>query len=301
MASKIYRINEIDFNKLSYIGPAKSTNMSTVYIKYINNDKRDTLFVQLPSFILSDDLIKKPQNNNQYLELFLPLVAKNNELTTKSIEFFNKLEMKICEDMKTNAKKWDLPKSIKYSGPIGTLNNGNVPFLYLRIERTKDFSTILFDENKSPIAQEKYSEVLSKRCCIKSIVEINSIVFNKERIQLNIKAHQLKVSNLFPEPVKLTKYAFIDSEDDKNEVDYDFAQTETYAQPTQNLHDGKVQVQQVQNTTPHVTADVQPADEDSHSESDNNEDNDNNEEETNDDETSDDKNFNTQLKQLMKS
>lgn len=173
---KPLNIKDIDLEKINYLSFKEKSNKKIIPIKYGN-----TNFVfQIPSLQFNNHI----ERHDTYEELELVLHSKNNDQTDKLIKFLNNLENKIKKDASSNVNSWffnnsntaiscmNFQKIIRYS------ENFNSPVLKLKIMKSYDFETSLFNIDDNDIEKKITSSEIPKDSFCKSIVECFAIWIN---------------------------------------------------------------------------------------------------------------------------
>lgn len=199
--TKIFKIEEVDLNRLLFLNAFKSNETCYIPILY---DSRP-LFIQLPSLFV-DDI--KPG------KITLLLKGKNNETTDRIISFFNTLD---------NIVKNELDKLLKKFKHVITLSEGSV-FKYNRFvcELTDEESItnfILLDINDYLKCYNNNKELIDielfRGSYAGSIIEVSNIIIDKNIINISIKLHQLRISNPSLMTRVLDTYSFVDVDSDE--------------------------------------------------------------------------------------
>lgn len=222
MAHTIFNIQEINFD-FTYDGPYdilhNERKRKEIYIR--NEDK--PLLLQLPSLLLNDDYIDGSNG------IILPLVTKGNTQNEELKTFLSTLDKKVLETIKINLKRWNLQfTKPSYRALVRVIEN-NVDKIYENGVMRLDFNsgiTKIYDHNKNIIPEEKYKNVLTKGCYLKSIVEIVGIVIEENVISIKMVTHQIGITYAVPKQIILSEYSFIDTdeEDEEPEIEQDMTQ-----------------------------------------------------------------------------
>lgn len=225
----IYRISDINFDRLIYLNPAGNSSTKLIHIKY-NDEKHGKLplLIQLPDIYMIDDIIE-PDLRYVTHELVLPLICRTTDETRKLKKFFDQLDNKIVQDIKKNNDNW---KNIfdfnnikyKYKSFIRSAeginnsiyDNGIIKLKFLKL---KGFQTMVFNKNKQLINPSNYGNTFIDGCYVGSIVEIVSIWINKDIIGLDIRPHQIRVSS-GPAPMFILNNNSFDNSDTSSEEFY---------------------------------------------------------------------------------
>ncbi|AYV78888.1 MAG: hypothetical protein Edafosvirus44_3 [Edafosvirus sp.] len=221
MSISIYKLNDVDINKITYSSPFDIDGKTIIYINYMNKNQ---LLVQVPSLVSND-----PIDNN---EIVLPLQAKNNKLTESVNNFFKSLDDKIVNDIRKNAKAWKIKGNIKYRAIVSVMEDSNDKIyenglIRLKLLDQTDFTTKIYNKKRELLSKNEYIELLNRNCFVKSIIELSSIWFNNDIITLNIRTHQLRITNKIPKIIQVDKYSFSDSEEEEVSDQYiDMTQTD---------------------------------------------------------------------------
>lgn len=210
----IYKIADIDLNTIEY---SKKKNN----IIFLSKDGNPIL-LETPELYCVDK-IEEIKTKYSTHSLLVTLCGKDDN-------FFEALDDKFVADGKKNMDKWGtrgfIYKSIvrnvddKDSGDC--YDNGAVKLKFIK---SKNFNTLVFDENKNIINPSDYSNKLNGDMYIKTILELVGLWFRDNVYGIYIKLHQVK---LCKKP-KICKqlYAFMDSnsssdcDNDVNNLVYD--------------------------------------------------------------------------------
>lgn len=198
--SKLYKISEIDFERIDLID-AYSEETNKLDIRY---DKKYPLFIEIPE-LLCIDKIEKINSNNYSHYLFVTLYEKIKSDNGKVRSFFDSLDDKFSCYIKKNinelSKFLDVSKEINYRSIIKNIHPKNEEDLYknglfkIKFFKKGNFETILFDGNNKIIKRQNYEKIFDNYSFIKTVVEIQSLLFKNNICKVQIKVHQVKFSN----------------------------------------------------------------------------------------------------------
>ena len=214
MAYKIFNPQEIDFD-FTYDGPYDIINGDKKKKKiYIRNDE-SPLLIQLPSLLLSEDYIDGSGG------VILPLMTKDSSQNEELKNFLTTLDRKVLETIRLNLKSWNLKFTKPSYRAIVRVIENNSENVYMNGVIRLDFTdgiTKIFDHEKNIIPENKYRNVLTKGCYLKSIIEVVGIVIEENVISIEIITHQIGVSYQLPKQIILSEYSFIDTDDEEENV-----------------------------------------------------------------------------------
>ena len=146
-----YKISDINLNKIVYSKIKETKNKKIIIIKYNDNNKFNEFVFQLPTLLN----INKAEIFNEYSEIDISLIGKDNTKINNIIDFFNNLELKIKEDAHNNAHTWfknnndtiNFQKIIRNQNLISN-NIKSQGTLKLKLIKTQDFESIIQLNNK---------------------------------------------------------------------------------------------------------------------------------------------------------
>lgn len=240
MNKKIYYPDQIDLERIIYSEMDTSNEISQVYISYDDPILGlRPLLLYLPSLYCCDDVNVKGDNCTIF-EILLTLLGKNKEDEQKIISFFRKLDDKFYKDgiehekiaKENNAKTWfnDISKA-KYKQIIKTSENPDYVYqngiIKIKGIITNNFQTKFFYKEGKRIIPKKIPKAFSKKCYIKSIIEVVSLGINRNSnvYQAFIRPHQIRISYGAPPVPIFEDYSIIDDSDenhlDNSSVDSD--------------------------------------------------------------------------------
>lgn len=217
MDFKIYKLPDIDFNKIIYSEPIMSKNITHIYTSYNDNNQGNIpLLFQVPS-LYSPDSTVPIQSDNVSHELLLPLVCKNQKTTNQVTKFFNGLDKKFMKDIKKNKKRWNIfDHKLNYEIIVKPVESNDYIFrndaIKLKFIKTDSFQTKVYDGKKQLISHRNYKKIFDGNCYVKIIMECVSIWYKDNKIGINLRTHQVKVTKKHPPVTILSEYSFADSE-----------------------------------------------------------------------------------------
>lgn len=185
----MYKIRDIDINKIIYSDCHNKTNSCNIYIKY--NDPirgKVPLVVQLPKLPLLDNITKI--HNNKFCTDEFYLKVTNNIVKS----FFNNLDNKIVKDCSSNKNTWfniNIPPEYKMT--IREFNNENI--IKFKLIKTNSFKTIVFNSYKN-IILNNYESYFKPDTNIKTLIEISSLLIKNNVCCLHIRLLQLMVMDI---------------------------------------------------------------------------------------------------------
>lgn len=209
--TKIFRLNEIDFDKIT-INEKHETMIN------INYDNKYPFIFETPELYCSEPIINNKTKYTSH-ELLVQLMQYNNKNDTKL--FFERLDKKLLDLGKTNLNNFKtLQKNkTKYKSLIRYRDNDDDPIynngtIKVKFINSKKFNTLVFDKDKKIIPVNDYNKVLNGGIYIKMILELVSLwVFPGNDIRYNIygayiKLHQIKLCDKKINKNVLNEYAF---------------------------------------------------------------------------------------------
>ena len=167
--------------------------------------------INLIEFSDYDDnlIIPKYENNNIFFEC-IGMVDNFYEAKTKystyeliiipddmTKQFITNLDGRIVDMAIENINNWIINKEkpFLYKSPMKDKNNAqNVSsqIIKLKIMNSKDFKTLLFDENNKMISYNTYSQKMTKGIKIRIILELASLWMRENILGVYLKVHQIK-------------------------------------------------------------------------------------------------------------
>lgn len=219
----IFKLYDVDLEKLVYLDPIKNPNNNTIFIPTMlnHNNKRIHPLIQVPSIKLCDNY----KNNI----LICPLVGLDEEKTNIIRKFFNSIDNKVINDFKKYGKTW-CPniKNISYKAIVSEIDEENSITQYTNVNevitfnlfnKDKDgnitFFTKVYDAKKNIITPENIENYLQRGNIIQSIIELRGINITLENnnleVQFIIRTHQIRVTETYKD-INIESYSFLDSE-----------------------------------------------------------------------------------------
>jgi hypothetical protein len=198
MSSKIYKLEEIDFNKIIKTNIDKNSDIPLSYILYDDeNIGKTPLVLETPYIYITNDIIKL---NNDFInyELLLSLISTNKNDTKLIRNFFGNLDKKTVELVKNDKDKFNFSSNnIKYKALVRNYeNDGNEEnILKIKLHKSKIFTTKAFDENKDLIRSTNYNNFFKEGIFCKLILEVYAIWINNNIFGLYLKPHQIKIGS----------------------------------------------------------------------------------------------------------
>jgi hypothetical protein len=222
---QIYKIEDIDLDKIIYMNADLSSDVKIIHLQYIDNNGRYPLLIQIDNLYMIDDIQKVSNKKCITHEVILPLVGKNAKSSEKVKNFFESIDKKIICDAKNYVNIWPFDtKNIKYKALIRYVDGVNNRMydngvIKLKFIRSKNFKTRIYNKKKTPVEESQYTEIFNGSCYVKSIVEIVSVWIKNGIFGLYVRPHQLKVSVGFP-PIFTPKYYSFDDGTESNDDDF---------------------------------------------------------------------------------
>jgi len=201
MSTKIYHIDKINTDNIDFLkGNAISGNI--IVPIYYKTKTKNPLIIQL-----FDVKIRNYTSN----KLIIQLENDNLDFLSTLDTLIQSRLKKIIIQLKTSRMFNTNTKNISYDAIIKTLDN-NDEDKFAMLQMTD--SCKVYNDDKKLIEKDEYETVLSSDVSAKLIIEVNSIVFDKEEISVNLKLHQIKITeaNAPMLELNLNTYAFSDSE-----------------------------------------------------------------------------------------
>ena len=189
--TKIFKLDEFNLSDLIFSEPVNNI----IYISY--NDEPVLLET---SELYCVDAIKKCNTKYSSHELLISLTGKNDINTDICKTFFELLDKKIISTGKENIESWPFDtKNIAYKSLVRFMDDDNKYYkngtIKLKFIKSKNFSTLVFDENKNIVDPIEYEKKLDGNIFVKLIIELVSIWIRDGVFGLYVKLHQLKISN----------------------------------------------------------------------------------------------------------
>lgn len=182
MTSNVYKLEEIDTNKISYIKSISQNTKESYLVRYNNNK----LYIELPKSRIEIISEMKEKLGQKYFDIGI-------EVNYETDMFFTNLDDKIVNDIKVNKLCKKYKNTVKR---IITNNNTEMRGLKVKINSTLN-NTVFFSSEKKEILKNN----LNKNDYIKIVVEINQVWINKDGlfglnlVPLQIKQVKLENSN----------------------------------------------------------------------------------------------------------
>ena len=204
-----YKISNIDLNKIVYTKIKENKNKKIISIKYNDNNKYNEFVFQTPALLN----INKAEIFNEYSEIELALIGKEDIKINSIIEFLNELELKIKTDASNNAYTWfnDTNNDINFQKIIRKSEKYDTGTIKLKLLKTNDFETIIQSNNK----RINPTHIQEDSWC-KMIIECYAIWINSNN-DFGIFLRPILVS-FTPKESSIYKYKFAD-ESDENDFD----------------------------------------------------------------------------------
>lgn len=189
--TKIFKLSEFNLSDLMFSDPVNN-------IVYISHNDGPVLLETNELYCV--DGIKKCDTKYSSHELLISLTGKNNINTDIYKTFFESLDNKIINIGKENIELWPFNnKNIAYKSLIRYIDDDNKYYkngaIKLKFIKSRNFSTLIFDENKKIVNPVDYEKILGGDIFVKLIIELVSIWIRDGVFGLYIKLHQLKISN----------------------------------------------------------------------------------------------------------
>lgn len=213
--TKIFKLNEIDLDNITYGDVIKHHDISTININYSYENKYVPLLIETEYFY-SIDGIKEISLKHFTHEIVLLLQSKSDTKTQHLIDFFNNLDKKIIQDGMNEKYDWDTYEELTYKVLVRKVNNDNDIYnngvVKIKLYENGRFKTILYNKNKKSINKEDCKQYFNKYCYIKVIMELVSLKKNDKGIfEIFVRTHQLLIDTDEPPINLLNKYEFKDT------------------------------------------------------------------------------------------
>lgn len=219
MHHTIFKYTHIKPENIQYSKPIDGSFVSPQeykkghHIIYLSYEDKPIL-IQLPSLILTN------RYDNEIHELLLPLRTKNNTEDKEIHTFFSELDKHILTAVSKILKSLKIKlNSLSYTAILKMVEGGDESYKNGALELKILPLTKLYNQHSDLVSVENYKNHLTHNCYIKSIIELSAIYVSHEKITVDIKLHQMKVSFNIPKPVVLTHYAFENTDRSDDEID----------------------------------------------------------------------------------
>lgn len=212
-----FKISNIDVNKIVYPKHKLGQNKKIILIKYNEKGKLRNFVFQTPTLLN----ISKVQTINNYSEIEVGLVGKEEGKVDRFISFLNALEDKIKADVKINASSWfninnnnnNNNNVINFQKIIRESDDHKNGTIKVKIINNTNFETVLKLENNKRIDIDSIPE--DSWC--KMILECYAIWINSSN-DFGIFLRPILIS-FTPKEKEFYQYRFIEDSEDDNEFD----------------------------------------------------------------------------------
>ena len=177
-----YKIENINLTNICYTDIKSNKKKTIIYIKYENDNKLSNLVFQSPTLLNINDIIEK----NNFNELDIPLVGKDNIKVNNFIKFLNDLDDKILNDAKRHSNWFNnflKNKKTKYQKTIRNSDIYKNGIIRIKIVKSNDFETILQLNNITKINKDE----IPQDSWVKMILEVYAIWVNENGFGLFIR------------------------------------------------------------------------------------------------------------------
>lgn len=179
-----YKVSEIDLNNIRYTDIKSNSKKTIIYLKYEKNKKLSNLVFQSPTLLNINQVIEK----NNFSELDIPLLGKDNIKTKEFIDFLTQLDEKILNDAKRHSNWFNnflKNKKTKYQKIIRSSDDKLYKdgLIRVKIVKSNDFETMLQINNSTKISKED----IPNDSWVKMILEIYAIWVNENGFGLFIR------------------------------------------------------------------------------------------------------------------
>lgn len=211
------KISNINLDNVIYTSVKKNKKKKIIYLKYKDKNNKISNFVFQTPTLLN---INKPEFNNNYYDIDIPIKCKKSNKESLLINFFNNLDKKILYDASNYSSSWfeDInTDNILYQKIIRSPTNEIYKngIINLKILYTNKFNTILKNEERIIKIHE-----INDNSWVKMILECYAIIISENGFSLF-----LRPIIMYFKDIKLDNYnyKFIEeseeSENSDNEID----------------------------------------------------------------------------------
>jgi hypothetical protein len=229
-----FKISDIDLDNIVYTKSkfSKSKNKKIVYIGYQDKKEIKKLVFQTPTLLSPNSII----DNNNILEILIPLIGNNNNKTNELKTFLNKLDEKIMYDASVNSSNWfscsKNKKSIKYKNILRESNNEKYDFeIKLKIIKKNNFQTTIFFNNNKVSPNE-----INKNLWVKLLIELYAVNIYSGGFSLYLRPVIMSFKKV---EINDYNYQFIKSDSEKSS-DSDISSTSECVKEDVNKEDNDV-------------------------------------------------------------
>ena len=209
------KISNINLDNIIYTSIKKNNKKKIIYLKYKDKNNKISNFVFQTPTLLN---VNKPEINNNYYDIDIPIKCKKSNKESILINFFNKLDKKILHDASNYSSSWfeDInTDNILYQKIIRSPTNEIYKngMINLKIIYTNSFNTILKNEDRIIKINE-----ISDNSWVKMILECYAIIISENGFSLFIRPIIMYFKDI---KIENYNYKFIeDSEcsDNENEI-----------------------------------------------------------------------------------
>ena len=178
---KIKKLNEVDFENIINL---------TVFKNLVYLNKENPFIVMTPPLYCDNGLIeKKSKYSNYELNISLLSTTKNNSKLCEY--FFESIDHKMIELGKENRNNWPFKnkdKKILYKSIFG--DNDTIQF---KLINSKEFNTIVFDEDNNVIPIYDYQSKLSGSIFLQLVIEFVCIWIQDNKYELYYRLREVQI------------------------------------------------------------------------------------------------------------
>ena len=202
-------INRIDLNNIVYSKQRSNQNKKIILIKYNDNGKLKNFVFQTPTLL---NLFKAQELQN-YSEIEVALVSKEESKIQSFLHFLNNLEKKIKDDAISNHNVWfDInqdKQTIHFQKIIRESDDNMNGTIKIKILNNSDFQTSLQLNNKNIIVNNIPDDVWCKM-----ILECYAVWINSNN-EFGLFLRPILISFKLKESYN---YKFLDESDEENDI-----------------------------------------------------------------------------------
>jgi hypothetical protein len=218
---KIKKIGEIN---LEDINLSKNNNLV-----YINRD--NPIIIKTPPLYCCSGLREK-KKKTKYSSYYFKIEPQSITKTSTGLctHLFESIDYKMVELGKKNKENWfSSNKKILYKSLFE--NNNKIQF---NLINSKEFNTLVFDENNQIIPYNQYLEKLSGKLYLQLVIELVGIWIKNDKYGLYIRLHEIKLfENLIDihipiyQPIETNNMHKLNEDDnDDSSIDYVLSDSE---------------------------------------------------------------------------
>jgi hypothetical protein len=170
-----------------------------VYIRYNNGNKSIPLIIETDYMLMNFDATYEDSNRTSY-GLLLSIIGESEESTNGLRTFFNDLEGKIMQEIKTNMTNWfnvSPDEKVRYKMLIKDIDDRKDGILKVKLRRSKSFRSLIFNDRLEEVPKGKIDDILVSGNYVKIIFELPYVRFKNGTFSIHLKVHQIKISDKF--------------------------------------------------------------------------------------------------------